>query len=104
MRGILSANPREKFMTLSDIRLAVRMLLRQPAVALGAVLSLALGIGANTAIFSVLHRVVLSPLPYHAPEQLVAVWETTIDTPERWVAPANFVDWRRETASFASLA
>ena len=80
------------------------MLLRKPVVALGAVLSLALGIGANTAIFSVLHRVVLNPLPYRSPEELVAVWETSADNAERWVAPANFVDWRRETSSFASLA
>jgi predicted permease len=88
----------------SDIRLGIRMLLRKPVVALGAVLSLALGIGANTAIFSVLHRVVLNPLPYRTPEELVVLWETSADNPERWVAPANFVDWRRETSSFASLA
>jgi putative ABC transport system permease protein len=80
------------------------MLSRRPLIFLGAVLSLAVGIGANTAIFSVLHHVVLDPLPYHAPEQLVMVWETNAETSERWVAPANFVDWRRETRSFASLA
>lgn len=91
-------------MTISDLRLGLRMLRRRPVLALGAVLSLALGIGANTAIFSVLHRVVLSPLPYRAPEELVVVWETSAEYPERWVAPANFVDWRRETTAFASLA
>jgi predicted permease len=80
------------------------MLLHRPVVALGAVLSLALGIGANTAIFSVLHRVVMSPLPYAAPDELVVIWETSPENPERWVAPANFVDWRREIKSFASLA
>jgi putative ABC transport system permease protein len=91
-------------MTLSDLRLGVRMLRRRPVVAIGAILSLALGIGANTAIFSVLHRVVLSPLPYHAPDDLTVVWETSAENDERWVAPANFMDWRRETTSFASLA
>ena len=91
-------------MTLSDVRLGVRLMLRRPVVAAGAMLSLALGIGANTAIFSVLHRVVLSPLPHRSPEELVMVWETSPDNPERWVAPANFVDWRREASSFASLA
>jgi putative ABC transport system permease protein len=91
-------------MILSDITLGLRMLRRRPVVACGAVLSLALGIGANTAIFSVFHRVVLNPLPYRAPEELVAVWETSADTAERWVAPANFVDWRRDTTSFSSLA
>ena len=91
-------------MTLSDLRLGVRMLRRRPVLAVGAILSLALGIGANTAIFSVLHRVVLSPLPYRAPDELVMIWETSADSPERWVAPANFVDWRGQTSSFASLA
>src|SRR5690606_14770015 len=82
----------------------LRLLQRRPALAAGAVLSLALGIGANTAIFSVLHQVVLSPLPYRAPEELVVVWETSAETSERAVAPANFVDWRRDTSSFASLS
>ena len=89
---------------LSDLRLGLRLFLRRPAVALAAVLSLALGIGANTAIFSVLHRVVLNPLPYDDPDRLVIVWETRADNVERWVAPANFVDWRRDSRSFASLA
>ena len=75
-----------------------------PASPSAAVLSLALGIGANTAIFSVLHDVVLNPLPYDDPERLMIVWETSADNAERWVAPANFVDWRRDARSFASLA
>lgn len=90
--------------TLSDLRMGFRLLARRPAVIAGAVLSLALGIGANTAIFSVLHSVVLNPLPYRAPEELVVVWETSAENPERSVAPANFVDWRRDTSTFASLA
>jgi predicted permease len=71
---------------------------------LAAVASLALGIGANTAIFSVLNAVVLRPLPFPQAERLVAVWETSADNPERWVAPANYLDWRREARAFASLA
>ena len=90
--------------TPSDLRLAVRQVLRRPAVWLGAVISLALGIGANTAIFSVLYAVVLRPLPYAQPDELVIVWETSADNPERWVAPANFVDWRSDARAFASLA
>jgi putative ABC transport system permease protein len=90
--------------TLSDLRLALRLVLTRPALCLGAVLSLGLGIGANTAIFSVLHRVVLEPLPYDRPADLVVVWETSADNQERWVAPANFVDWTRETTSFSALA
>jgi putative ABC transport system permease protein len=90
--------------TLSDLRLAFRLMRNRPALCCGAVVSLALGIGANTAIFSVLHRVVLNPLPYAEPAQLVVVWETSADNDERWVAPANFVDWQRETTSFDGLA
>ena len=89
---------------LSDLRLGLRLFLRRPGLAVAAVLSLALGIGANTAIFSVLHNVVLNPLPYDDPERLMIVWETSADNPERWVAPANFVDWRRDSRAFASLA
>ena len=88
----------------SDLRLGVRLFLRRPGLASAAVLSLALGIGANAAIFSVLHHVVLDPLPYDDPERLMIVWETSRDNPERWVAPANFVDWRRDTRAFSSLA
>jgi predicted permease len=80
------------------------VLLRRPGVALAAVLSLAIGIGANTAIFSVLHSVVINPLEYGNPDGLVVVWETSADNDERWVAPANFVDWRTESRAFASLA
>ncbi len=89
---------------LSDLRLALRLVCSRPALCVGAILSLALGIGASTAIFSVLHRVVLNPLPYEEPADLMVVWETSAENQERWVAPANFVDWRREATSFASLA
>jgi predicted permease len=80
------------------------MFRRHFVLSAAAVLSLALGIGANTAIFSVLHNVVLNALPYNDPQRLVIVWETRSDNPERWVAPANFVDWRRDAKSFASMA
>lgn len=89
---------------LTDLRLGLRLFLRRPGIVLAAVMSLALGIGTNTAIFSVLHSVVLNPLPYQGPERLVMVWETSSENSERWVAPANFVDWRRESRSFSSLA
>ena len=89
---------------LSDLRLGVRQVMRRPGLSLAAMLSLALGIGANTAIFSVLHHVVLNALPYREPDRLMMVWETRADNAERWVAPANFVDWRRETTAFASMA
>ena len=89
---------------MSDLRLALRLCLRHPLLSLAAIGSLALGIGANTAIFTVLNGSVLRPLPYVEPDRLVVVWETRADTPKRPVAPANFLDWRRETASFSGLA
>jgi putative ABC transport system permease protein len=83
---------------------ALRLWLRQPLLAAAAILSLALGIGANTAIFSVLNAVVLRPLPFPASERLVVAWETSADNPARWVAPANYLDWVRDARSFESLA
>ena len=89
---------------MGDLRLALRLCLRHPLLSLAAIGSLALGIGANTAIFTVLNGSVLRPLPYVDPDDLVVVWETRADTPKRPVAPANFLDWRRETAAFSGLA
>lgn len=86
------------------MRHALRLWQRQPILALAAIVSLALGIGANTAIFSVLNAVVLRPLPYADPERLVVAWETSADNPARWVAPANYLDWVRDARSFTSLA
>ena len=87
---------------MTDLRLALRLCLRHPVLSLAAVGSLALGIGANTAIFTVLNGSVLRPLPYADPDRLMVVWETRATTPKRAVAPANFLDWRarRRTAAF----
>jgi putative ABC transport system permease protein len=89
---------------LSDLHHGLRVLLASPRVTLVAVLSLALGIGATTAIFTVVNAVILRPLPYPDPNRLVMVWETAPDNNRRWVAPANFLDWRRDATSFAQLA
>lgn len=89
---------------MNDIRLGLRLCLRHPVLSLAAIVSLALGIGANTAIFTILNGSVLRPLPYADPDQLMAVWETRPDNPRRSVAPANFIDWRRETSAFSGLA
>ncbi len=89
---------------LNDLRLGIRIFRRHAGLASAAVLSLALGIGATTAIFSVLHNIVLNPLPYADPDRLVIVWETSAENSERWVAPANFIDWRRDARSFSGLA
>lgn len=74
----------------------LRSLRRTPIVTAAAILSMALGIGATTAMFGVVRHVLLRPLPYAAADRLVMLWETSPDNPARWVAPANFVDWRRD--------
>lgn len=89
---------------LADLRYGARVLLATPRVTIAALLSLALGIGASAAIFTVVNAVVLRPLPFDEPESLVAVWETARGDDRRAVAPANFLDWRRDARSFRSLA
>jgi putative ABC transport system permease protein len=89
---------------MADFRLALRLCFRHPLLSLAAIGSLALGIGANTAIFTVLNGSVLQPLAYADPDRLMVVWETRVDNPRRMVAPANFLDWRRDTTAFSGLA
>src|SRR5207248_1317244 len=89
-----------------DVRYGLRMLAKNPAFTTIAVLALALGIGANSAIFSVVNAILLRPLPYKNPEQLMMVWEnaTHLGFPKNTPSPANFLDWRRQTTVFESMA
>lgn len=87
-----------------DLQYAIRLLLKNPVVTAVAVLTLALGIGANTAIFSVLNAVVLRPLPYAEPDRLVMVWETLAGNDRRSAAPGNFNDWREQNKTFSDMA
>jgi putative ABC transport system permease protein len=91
-----------------DLRYGARMLLKKPGFTLIAVLTLAIGIGANAAIFSVVNGVLLRPLPYSEPQRLVRLFETvdraTMANDRMEVAPANFLDWRQQTRSFSGLA
>ena len=89
---------------LQDGRHGLRLLRKNPAFALVAVLTLALGIGANTAMFSIVHAVLLAPLPYHQPDRLLIVWETNPRFPRVWVSYPNFQDWQRSTHSFQQMA
>jgi putative ABC transport system permease protein len=88
-----------------DIRFGARMLARNPLFTSVAVFTLALGIGANTAIFSVVDAVLLRPLPYDEPERIVVVWERFAfgTRPRNMVSPANFLDWREQATSFEHM-
>jgi predicted permease len=94
---------------LSDLRHAVRVFHRAPSFALAVVAVLALGIGANTAIFSIVNAVLLRPLPFDEPERLVRLYHTPPQTTFPGMAtfslsPANFLDWQRDSRSFEAMA
>src|SRR6516164_900757 len=92
---------------LFDLRYGLRMLVQSPGFTLIAVPTLALGIGANTALFSVVNGVLLNPLPYEHPGQLVAIYEKYEKIGGLESAPIeylNFLDWQRDSRSFASMA
>ena len=85
-----------------DIRYGIRSLMKRPGSTAVALITLALGIGVNTAIFSAVDSVLLRPLPFKDPERLVSIWEQTlkIGILRNEVAPANFFDLRTQNQSF----
>ncbi len=89
---------------MNDLRFAFRQFLKNHGFTAVAVLTLALGVGANTAIFSVINAVVLRPPPFKEPERLVFVSEKSKDMDNMSVAYPNFLDWQRQQESFSSLA
>jgi putative ABC transport system permease protein len=91
---------------LADIRYAFRLLLKAPVFTIAAIATLALGIGANTMIFSVVHAVLVQPLPYANPDELVMVWEdaTFVGFPKNTPAPGNYNEWRMRNRSFVDMA
>ena len=91
---------------LQDLRYSARTLWKSPGFTLVAVAALALGIGANTAIFSVVKAVLLSPLPYPEPERLVWVREINpgAEIPDEPASMPNFNDWRTQAQSFEGVA
>jgi putative ABC transport system permease protein len=87
-----------------DLRYGARMLFKHPGFTVVAVFALALGIGANTAIFSVVNGVLLRPLPYEDPDRLVRLSEDSPQVPEMSISYPNFLDWRAQNKSFKGLA
>ena len=87
-----------------DVQYGLRMLLKNPGFSAIAIVTLAIGIGANTALFSVINGVLLSPLPYEEPEKLVALYAKSKEFPRSSISYPNFLDWQRENRSFTALA
>jgi putative ABC transport system permease protein len=90
----------------ADVRFGLRLLLQKPGITLVAVLTLALGVGANTAIFTVVNGVLLRPLPYENPRDLVVVWQdhSRREGPStEWASFENFSDWREQSEAFDGM-
>src|SRR6202171_3114460 len=86
-----------------DVRYGFRVLGKNPGFTAIAILTLALGIGANTSLFSVVNGVLLNPLPFPNPDELVAVYAKSPTFQESSIAYPNFLDWQKDNLSFASL-
>ena len=102
----LTPRPRITIMhaVLADVRYAIRLLVKAPGFTLPAIVTLALGIGANTAIFTVAWRLILQPLPYPSPDRLVQIWELFETGTVNTVTPGNFHDWQTQAQSFEAIA
>src|SRR5687767_10273323 len=89
-----------------DLRFGLRMLGKHPIFTLVAVVTIALGIGANTAVFSVVNAVLLRPLPYEAADRLVWIWDSnpSIGHPRFYSSGPNFKDWQQQSGSFEYIA
>ncbi|MCZ6755298.1 MAG: permease, partial [Gemmatimonadetes bacterium] len=88
----------------SDIRFAGRMLIKRPGFATVAILSLALGIGASSAVFSVINGTVLRPLPFENPGRLMVLFEQDTRGKSDFASAMNFLDWEEQSSSFDRLA
>ncbi len=89
---------------LQDLRYGLRILAKSPGFAVVAILTLALGIGANTALFSIVNGVLLNPLPFSQPDRLVAIYSRPPQFEKASISYPNFLDWQRDNRSFSQLA
>jgi putative ABC transport system permease protein len=87
-----------------DVKFAWRQMRRAPAFTLVATLTLALGVGANSAIFALVDATLLRPLPYREPDRLVAIWERSAKTARSYVSPLNMLDWNARSRTFETIA
>src|SRR5262245_55841893 len=88
---------------IQDVRFALRTLLKQPSFTLVSLLTLALGIGANTAIFSIVDAVVLRPLPYREPDRVVMMWSHWTNWTKTWVSGPELADYRAQATTLDSV-
>jgi hypothetical protein len=89
---------------IEDVRYGLRMLRKNPGFTAIALLTLALGIGANTAVFSIVNGVLLNPLPFPDPDKLVVLFESKPNFKEGSISYPNFLDWQRGNHAFSSIA
>ena len=89
---------------IKDIRYGIRSLFKRPSLTALAIVTLALGIGANTVMFGVINAVILRPLPYKEPDRLVWMNETGPEVANRWVSYPNFLDWQARNTTFEAMS